>query len=170
MFLRDRSRNCVRQLAMALNPVTPAGLWLIVTLKLQCHIESAPGRQVIYRRTRFSGQIFGRNLPRALFPAKSNNLESSASMDFRPMLPLPHGVCAGLGRSFSTRWVADFYMGPSNDAARLSVPPTCPCRPIHCQPTRTRSCTGQTTATSRITRFSWQQPHMRLIANAASTI
>lgn len=71
-------------------------------------------------------------------------------------------------RDFSTLRVADFYMGPSNDAARLSVPPTCPVGQSTASLPRRGFAPAQTSATSRITRFSWQQPHVRLIAIATS--
>ena len=96
-----------------------------------------------------------------------------ASRDFQPMLPPTPGRKRRGGVEISAPlWVADFYMGPSNESACADpfCPSHMPCRPIHCQPTQTRNCTGQTTATSRIKWFPWQQPPMRLIAIATSAV
>lgn len=120
----------------------------------------------------FRGQYFWPKFrPACPLPLIARHFKGFASMDFQPMLPpTPRHNRRVRSGDFSTLRVADFYMGPSNDAARLSVPPTCPVGQSTASLPRRGFAPAQTSATSRITRFSWQQPHVRLIAIATSAV
>jgi len=118
---------------------------------------------------KFLAIFWAKFAPHPLLPLITACLPALPVGGFQPMLPPTPRQAVEFGAEISAPdWVADFYMGPSNDAARLSVPPTCPVGQSTASLPRRGFAPAQTSATSRITRFSWQQPHVRLIAIATS--